>query len=178
LRASADFNREEAVSNGPELKAEAVLKVLMDHHLHQDRLLWNQIRTVMTIQAAILTAGYVLRGSWHAYVPLSLAIVFTLLMYLFIKNCRQTRDMNIDAMNNIVKKFSSPELISVLHHHGESRLLRTGFWFGRDRWFFWLDRGLPIVRAHTLLQFSFWLFVIMDIVAAESFRGMKPASIC
>ncbi len=74
-------------------------QALMAHYLHQDNILWNQIRTLIAIQAGVLAAGYALRNGTLSPIIMLFGTMLTFLLLLFILKSEQDRDVNRQIMD-------------------------------------------------------------------------------
>jgi hypothetical protein len=151
----------------PTIGPETVLKILVDFNLHQDRLIWSQLQTMIALQGATLAGGYALRGTSLSVIVVLLGVAFLAFLYLYIERLRKNRDINMPVVDKLINRFGENTLKEIL---GEvnGRWLKFSSPLPEDRRFYW-DGSRLSVRGHTLLQGAFVLFAVADIVAVALF---------
>jgi len=158
-----------------EVKADTIFKALFDHHMAQDRLVWDQVRTILTLQGAVIAAAFVMRGSIYAAIPPVIGIIFTAIIFLFVIKARHDRDFNLDNIETLVKTLSSKETQGALKaKDGDERLIRTGSKLGGKR-IKWRGWNFPLISGHSLYLTAFWLCIALDIAAIPIFYVMQPS---
>lgn len=157
--------------------AEALLKILVDLNLHNDRLIWSQFQTLIALQGATLIGGYQLRGTLLSSAVVSLGIVFLVLLYLFIERVQQNRDVNMPLVDDLLRKYPDSELNTLmeladrqLKAFGKEKEYRLRFSapLPNGKRIFWKGRRL-FVRANILVDSAFWLLLAVDLFALVLF---------
>ena len=154
-----------------EIKADTLFKALFDHHLYQDRIMWDQVRTLLALQGAVLAAGYVTRGTFYVLLPALIGIVFTVIVFLFVTKAGHDRDINLNTIQELIRFFSSADLQRILGTDGQTSLLRTGDDLNGRRLLLrkW---NFPLVRGRVLYQSAFWLSIALDSLSVPFFYLM------
>ncbi len=82
---------------------------LVQHRIHQDRLLWSRVQTVHAVEAGILAGGFYLAFIWEnpfsAGLLLIIGGVLTLFLFLLIKGDYADHMVNADIMDKLAKRL-------------------------------------------------------------------------
>ena len=165
---------------------EAVAKAYLDMLLHEDRIIWQQITTLMGLEVVTIAAGFGVRGTWWAPMALLFGAFFTVLLYLFIHKVRLDRENASDVVNALwdsyVDEDTKKRVLEITgksaHQEAKARLLQTVYLGGRHV-VFHKDYSIfsPIVRAHTLVQCTVLLFLVVDFFLAVQFISEATTSL-
>jgi len=85
-----------------------LLRAMMAHWIHQDRLLWSRIQTLMALQGAVLAGAFVLRASWLGPALLLLGAALTTLVLAFTWNDLDDRDQNARVLDSLMAALAPP----------------------------------------------------------------------
>lgn len=173
---SADSRDKESteVAIGPD----AVAKVYADIFTHEDRIIWQQITTLMGLEAVTVAAGFGTRGSWWAPMSILVGVVFTTLLYFFIHKVRLDREHAADVVNSLWEKYCTDDLKQLLREQNRVPKVRGSVITRADdgpRLFQMVYLGgkhfvrraadppwMVTVRGHSLLQWAVMLFLFFN----------------
>jgi len=160
-----------------EVKMGDMAKLIYDGLRYQDGLIFAQIPTLMAMQAATVTATYVLRGSWSVFAAATIGMLFTLAILAFVEKVRDDRDRHRKILNALLDRPS--ELRDVLTRKElncvDTQSGMVCFYGGVPvrcgvEWRKWR----PYFTVVRLLQVMCWLSILMDLVVAVVLHHWTP----
>jgi hypothetical protein len=162
------------IESASTIGAEAMLKILIDVNTHNDRLIWNQLQTMIALEGATLTGGYLLRGTVLSGFVILLGIAFLVLLYLYVERLRENRDMNMPIVDRLIESYATAKLKNILGAV-EGRRLRLSAPIPQGKHIFWTGPRRS-VKGQTLLSIAFMLFALADLVALALFPCLLGVS--
>lgn len=163
------------VTADPVIGPEAIAKAYADIFAHEDRIIWQQITTLMGLAGVTIAAGFGVRGTWWAPTVVVFGAFFTILLYLFIHKVRLDREHASDVVNALWEGYAdrkTKDLVRRINRdsmfHGsptqesEIHLFQMVYLGGKHIVWRSNDSILPTVRAHTLVQLTCVLFLVVD----------------
>lgn len=153
----------------PVIGPEAIIKIFVDQHFHNDRLIWSQLQTLIALQAATIAGAYVARGSSLSVLAVVLGIFFLALLYLYIERLRQCRDASMPLVDRLIDLYADEGVKGVLGEVGGHRLR---LYAPLPALMVWRSKRL-LVNGHALLISAFVMFLLMDILALVIFPCMS-----
>ncbi|MBI1811645.1 MAG: hypothetical protein HY035_11565 [Nitrospirae bacterium] len=90
---------------------EQIYSSLIAFYLHQDRLMWSRVQTIVAVQGAVLGATYSLR-KYDYFVwcgILALGVMLTVLIFFVMKRDQQVRDEIAEQIGNSFPLIPPPK---------------------------------------------------------------------
>ena len=144
---------------------------LMTYALHQNGLMWSRTQLLTAVQAAILSASYVVRDTpWLNAGILLLGVVLTVGVLLLVYKDVKLREVNEQLMKVLAERMIPKSIKDELERGGAPSSVR--FTLGpKDGWRWTLIRGRYILYAAMIL-----FIVIDEIMLTAYLRGwVHPA---
>jgi len=145
--------------------AAQLYSALMNHALHQDRMLWDIAKIVIVLQGLALGSSFAFIGFPFASLTLLLAAAITLILLMFAIKAELDRDVNKMLMCRLADDLIPSELKSSLQA-GKRKppLVRLS----AD-----VSGHFASLRGSHLAKGVLLLFAVIDIALAVAFQWMK-----
>ncbi len=132
-------------------------RACMAYYLHQDRLLWSRTQLLVALQAAVIAAGFTLRGQWGAPALMALGATLTVLILILMVIDQRARDLNLPLMDMLVDRLAPMQIKEELRSMGQKYVFRfTTTWFNR----------FPFIRGSRVIWLVMILFICIDVALA------------
>jgi hypothetical protein len=129
----------------------------MEFFIHQDRIFWDSIQLLFTIQAAVLAAGYALRSTWLSFVVLIGGTVITILLFMLVLKVEWDRDVNLPLMDKLAELLIPQNIKRQLRMEGKKT--SVVFWAATRSY-------LRFIRGRIILRSVLIGLIVIDIIFA------------
>jgi len=100
-----------------------LLSSLINHKIHQDKLLWNRAHIAFLIEAAVLSAGYALYDSNKILICILLLLLGSYLLFKInqiIKNDMKDRDINNYLIDQLARLIIPEDIKKLMKNEDEA----------------------------------------------------------
>lgn len=130
------------------------LQSMIAHFLHQDKIIWSQIRTLIAIHAGILPTSYYFKDTnGIGSIVILVGAFYTFLLFLFILKAEDDRDINLRS--GVFDEYKS-----------DDRMQLSGA--PQSRWRSW-------ARGWVLMRIMIISLILIDLILAYLYF-FNPAS--
>jgi hypothetical protein len=160
-------------TESPLAGTDLVIKAIVDHYLHTDRLIWQRLPVLMVLDAAVwggMYATYV--SNRGAAILIGIAgVLFTYMLLVTVLGAIENRNVNVRLIDELIGDYVGSSVHSRMLAHARER------WKAREGWLLLLavpEERKIYVRGGTLRFKAVWLLgaaFLMSIFIDLSFIG-------